>query len=81
MYIRSLKILIIFGWSFWLSTSNAQEALNLKDAISIALQNNYNVRIARNATEINAANNTYGNAGFLPNLSLNFGQNYNINNT
>lgn len=81
MYIRSLKILILFGLSFWSSTSNAQEALNLKDAISIALQNNYNVRIARNATEVNTANNTYGNAGFLPNLSLNFGQNYNINNT
>jgi len=81
MYIRSLKILVLFGLSFWLSTSNAQEALNLKDAISIALQNNYNVRVARNATEVNTANNTLGNAGFLPNLSLNFGQNYNINNT
>lgn len=81
MYIRSLKITMLIGFSFWSSISNGQEALNLKDAISIALQNNYNVRIARNATEINAANNTLGNAGFLPNLSLNFGQNFNINNT
>ncbi len=81
MYIRSLKITMLIGFSFWSSISNGQEALNLKDAISIALQNNYNVRIARNATEVNTANNTLGNAGFLPNLSLNFGQNYNINNT
>lgn len=81
MYSRSLKILMLFGLSFWSSISSGQEALNLKDAISIALQNNYNVRIARNTTEINAANNTLGNAGFLPNLSLNFGQNYNVNNT
>lgn len=81
MYIRSLKILMLLGLSFWSSISNGQEALSLKDAVSIALQNNYNVRIARNATEINAANNTLGNAGFLPNLSLNFGQNYNVNNT
>ncbi len=81
MYIRSLKILMLLGLSFWSSISNGQEALNLKDALSIALQNNYNVRIARNATEVNTANNTLGNAGFLPNLSLNFGQNYNVNNT
>jgi outer membrane protein TolC len=81
MYIRSLKIMLLFFLSFWSSVSKSQAALNLKDAISIALQNNYNVRIARNATEVNTANNTLGNAGFLPNLSLNFGQNYNVNNT
>lgn len=81
MYIRSLKILMLI-FVFSVSTASfCQEALSLKDAISIALQNNYNVRIARNTTEINAANNTLGNAGFLPNLSLNFGQNFNINNT
>jgi outer membrane protein len=81
MYIRSLKILMLI-FVFSVSTASfCQEALSLKDAVSIALQNNYNVRIARNTTEINAANNTLGNAGFLPNLSLNFGQNFNINNT
>ena len=81
MYIRSLKILMLISLFSVSKASFCQEALSLKDAISIALQNNYNVRIARNTTEINAANNTLGNAGFLPNLSLNFGQNFNINNT
>ncbi len=81
MYIRSIKIMSVL-WLFVISTTIiGQKSLSLKDAISIALQNNYNVRIARNTTEVNAANNTLGNAGFLPNLSLNFGQNYNINNT
>src|SRR5690606_24885467 len=44
-------------------------------------ENNYNVRLAQNETYINAANNTMGNAGMLPQVSLNFGQNYNFNNT
>lgn len=81
MYIRSLKILMLISLFSVSKASFCQKVLSLKDAISIALQNNYNVRIARNTTEINAANNTLGNAGFLPNLSLNFGQNFNINNT
>jgi len=81
MYIRSIKIVSVFCFLLTLITINGQESLSLKDAISIALQNNYNVRIARNTTEVNAANNTLGNAGLLPNLSLNFGQNYNITNT
>lgn len=59
----------------------AQNILTLETAIKTALENNYNVRIAQNATYINTANNTAGNAGMLPEVSLNFGQAYNINNT
>lgn len=59
----------------------AQNILTLEAAIRTALENNYNVRIAQNETYINTANNTAGNAGMLPEISLNFGQAYNINNT
>ncbi|MFZ1750343.1 MAG: TolC family protein [Saprospiraceae bacterium] len=75
---------IIISWMVMilsLSTAYGQEVLPLHDAISIAIQNNYNVRISQNQTVINKANNTLGNAGFLPVLALNFGQNFNINNT
>lgn len=58
-----------------------QNILSVDEAIKKALENNYNVRLAQNETYINAANNTMGNAGMLPQVSLNFGQNYNFNNT
>ncbi len=61
--------------------SKSQETLALEDAIRIALQNNFNVKIAQNAALINKTNNTAGNAGLLPEAVLNFGNNYNFNNT
>jgi outer membrane protein len=62
-------------------TTTGQEILTLDDAIKSALENNYNIRIARNETFVNTTNNTRGNAGMLPVIALNFGQNFNINNT
>ena len=59
----------------------SQQMLSLEDAISIAIQNNYNVQIARNAALIDKTNNTIGNAGMLPQVNLIFGNNNNINNT
>jgi len=40
--------------------------LTLEDAVSIALKNNYDIRLAKNNTVIAAANVTLGNAGYLP---------------
>ncbi|MBK8628059.1 MAG: TolC family protein [Saprospiraceae bacterium] len=68
--------LILFHTTGW-----GQRVLTLDDAIKNALENNYNIRIARNETVINQANNTRGNAGMNPEVALNFGQNFNINNT
>ena len=45
--------------------------LSLKQAIEIGLQNNFDVRIARNDALFAKESNTYGNAGFLPNVALN----------
>lgn len=49
----------------------AQERLSLQDAIAQTLKNNFDISIATNATQQAAANNTLGNAGFLPNANLN----------
>jgi len=73
-----LVLIIITFYSFH---TFAQEKLSLTDAIKTALENNYNIKISRNETLINIANNTAGNAGMLPEVALNFGQNFNINNT
>lgn len=40
--------------------------LTLKDAIQIALKNNYNIQLSQNNSTIAANNVTLGNAGFLP---------------
>lgn len=49
----------------------AQDTLSVSDAIQIALENNFSIRIAKNNAEIANNNNTIGNAGFLPNVNAN----------
>ncbi|MFA6247809.1 MAG: TolC family protein [Mucilaginibacter sp.] len=48
--------------------AKAQDAplLTLKDAVQIALKNNYNIQLSQNNSTIAANNVTLGNAGFLP---------------
>jgi outer membrane protein TolC len=48
----------------------AQTLLTADQAVDLALQRNYEVRIARNAADAAAASNTLGNAGMLPNADL-----------
>lgn len=60
---------------------HGQDKLSVEKAVEIALSNNYQVRISRNNAIIQQTNNTAGNAGLLPEVNLNFGQNFNINNT
>lgn len=75
-HINIIIVLLLFS-----NNGITQQMLSLEDAISIAIQNNYNVQIARNAALIDKTNNTRGNAGMLPQVNLNFGNNNNINNT
>ena len=51
---------------------NAQPILTLEEAVRIALENNYDIRIAANSLTIDRNNVTYGNAGFLPSVGANF---------
>ncbi len=57
---------------FGLQQSYAQDTLSLRDAITIALQNNYDIRLVKNEVEIAKNNNNVGNAGMLPNLAGTF---------
>jgi outer membrane protein len=59
----------------------SQELLSPSQAVEIALENNYSIRIAKNQAKVAANNATYGNAGFLPTLDVGASQNYNIQNT
>jgi len=54
----------------------AQNALNEQDAISIALRYNYDILVAINNASNDSVNNTPGNAGMLPNISITGSENY-----
>lgn len=49
-----------------ISSAFAQEKLTLQEAISIALQNNYDIKLVKNEVEIAKNNSNLGNAGMLP---------------
>ena len=59
----------------------AQERLTVDDAIAIALENNFDVRIAKKQAELSATNNTLGMAGYLPTLAVDARRNFEINET
>lgn len=48
-----------------------QQKLNLKDAIGIALENNYNIKLSDNNNKIAENNLSYANSGFLPSVTGN----------
>jgi len=56
--------------SFLTNSLYAQNILSLKEALKIGLENNFEIRIAKNDAVFAKESNTYGNAGYLPNASL-----------
>jgi outer membrane protein len=59
-----LVIVFVFG-----NEINAQEKLSLSDAVKIALQNSYDIKLVENTANIAKNNNSYGVAGALPTVS------------
>ncbi|MBT2561853.1 TolC family protein [Pedobacter sp. ISL-68] len=76
------KKLKIFTLLLSLSLSGvAQEQLSLQEAITIALQNNYDIKINKNQVDMAKNNANIGNAGMLPNLTGNYTNGGSIQNT
>lgn len=59
----------------------AQEVLTKEAAVSVALENNYGVKIAKNAVAVAENSTSILNTGFLPTLAGIAGANYNLDNT
>ncbi len=59
---------------------SAQDILTKKEALQIALENNYGVKIANNNVEIAKNNSSIYNSRYLPTVSANAGANYNNSN-
>lgn len=53
------------------------QALTLEQAVQRALEQNFDIRLAQNAAEQAANDVTWGNAGFLPRVTINGALNYN----
>lgn len=70
-----LVLLIVFN------TGNAQELLTKENAVSLALENNYGIRIAENSVKIAENNASVYNSGFLPNIVASAGGSYSNDNS
>ena len=55
--------------------SISQDSLSLSKAIEIGLEKNYDIRLTLKNVEINTLLNDWGEAGRLPQLTINLGQN------
>lgn len=73
-----LQSLLIF--SICVLKGNAQQLLVLKDAVQIALENNYEIKIAKNDLRIDQTNVSPGKAGMLPNATASIINNNNTQN-
>lgn len=68
-----LVLLIVFN------AGNAQELLTKENAVSLALENNYDIKIAYNNVEIAKNNASVYNSGYLPKVTGNAGADYDNN--
>jgi len=59
---------------------NAQNILTKKEALQLALENNFGIKIAKNNVEIAKNNSSIYNSKFLPTVTTNAGANYDISN-
>lgn len=86
MFFKSRYLLLLTSLLF-ATISNAQETdgvqklMTLNAAIDAALEQNFDIRISKTELEQAKANNTIGNAGMLPDVSLQGGVNGSINDT
>ncbi|PBJ15823.1 TolC family protein [Flavobacterium sp. ACN6] len=61
--------------------ANAQEVLTIEQAMTIALENNFEIKIAKNNSKISETNVTIGNAGMLPTATASVVDNNNLTNS
>jgi outer membrane protein TolC len=67
------SILIFFPFIFF-----SQDSLSLSKAVEIGLEKNYDIRLTLKNVEINKIFNNWGEAGRLPQVNINAGQNNSI---
>lgn len=68
----------VFIFSLFLPKFHAQSILSAEEAVSKALENNFQILIAKNQLEIAVLNNKWSEAGMFPTVSLTAGLSNNI---
>ena len=79
-----MKIKVIFFSLLVLHALNSysqEQILKPSEAITIALENNYGIKLANNYLEVAKNNSNVLNSGFLPTVTGNAGAIYNIDDT
>ena len=77
IYIKNILILLFVMLTLH---TNAQEILTKKEALQIALEHNYGVKIATNNVTVAKNNSSIYNSKHLPTVTTNAGANYSNNN-
>lgn len=77
MKIRNICTVLLFCFAI----GGKAQVLTLEEAIKIALQNNYDIRLSRNELKIDELNNSPGNAGMLPLVDASVVNNNSVLNT
>lgn len=72
-----LSLIMLFSSAI---TASSQEILTIEDAVKIALENNYEIKIARNNLLIEKTNVNSGNAGMLPIVAASISDNNSVQN-
>jgi outer membrane protein TolC len=80
MKIVNHKIKILLICLFLCLQAQAQEILTIEDAVKIALENNYDIKIAKNDLRIDETNVSSGNAGMLPRATASVTDNNSVQN-
>ncbi len=81
MFLYRTRLLIALLFFIYLPfLAGAQRVLTLEEAIATTLQNNYDIRIARNDSLVAAIDYSYRNAAFLPSVNAVATRTFNNNN-
>ena len=70
------KIFITITIILWSVIGTAQENLSKQEAVSIALDHNYDIKVTNNNVEAAKNSSSIYNSGYLPTLSATGGGNY-----
>lgn len=77
----NIKYILACLFLFLILKVEAQTVLSSQEAVELALENNYGIKIAKNKVEIADNNTSVLNSGFLPRMTGSGGATYNKDNT
>jgi outer membrane protein len=78
MKYRSILLIIVFVVS---NVFGQQKTITPNDAVSLALENNYGIKLANNQLKVAENNTSILNSGYLPTLTGNAGTTFNLDNS